>query len=146
MSLLPHLSYGPRSDLAGPGLADGTAGAGRPFTLTARDQWGNLRGVGGDSWLVSLGAGIDYNTVGTVTDNGDGSYAFLFTLNRAASYTLRASVRNTMAPPRSFVVRAGATNAFRSELTMIAGHATAGVEKRFQVLLLIIFNIIIFFK
>ncbi len=40
------------SDVAGPGIVAATAGVAANFVITARDVFGNFRGVTGDDWKV----------------------------------------------------------------------------------------------
>jgi hypothetical protein len=64
----------------GGGLSSGTAGIASTFTIRARDANDNLRGVGGDSFSVSVFNSVAQFVVqGVVEDNNDGTYKVTYT-------------------------------------------------------------------
>jgi hypothetical protein len=67
-------------------LSIATAGLQAVFTITAKDLYRNLRGVGGESFKVRL-TGVD-STAGVVTDRGDGLYIVSYTATKSGTYDI----------------------------------------------------------
>jgi len=67
-------------------LSIATAGLQAVFTITAKDLYRNLRGVGGESFKVRL-TGVD-STAGVVTDRGDGMYVVSYTATKSGTYDI----------------------------------------------------------
>lgn len=71
------------------------AGSASTVTLTAKDASGNKETSGGLTVVFGLGSGVGQGTFGTVTDNGDGTYAAAFTGTIAGSNTITATINGT---------------------------------------------------
>jgi len=67
-------------------LSIATAGLQAVFTITAKDLYKNLRGVGGENFKVRL-TGVD-STAGVVTDRGDGLYVVSYTATKSGTYDI----------------------------------------------------------
>jgi adhesin/invasin len=75
--------------VAPPSIANaGTA----TITLTAKDASGNQLDTGGSLVDFALGTGAGQGTIGTVTDNGDGTYTATFTATVVGSNTITATL------------------------------------------------------
>ena len=68
-------------------ISVGTAGVEGTFTLNARDQFMNPRSVGGDAFTVEVVGPTLGET--SVSDNGDGTYAASYKVQRKGRYQLR---------------------------------------------------------
>ncbi|EKX37277.1 hypothetical protein GUITHDRAFT_78254, partial [Guillardia theta CCMP2712] len=62
-----------------------TAGVQAEFSITAKDLYGNLKGQGGDTFLVRF-TGVD-SASGVVDDRQDGTYRVLYTLTQSGTYS-----------------------------------------------------------
>mmetsp|Transcript_34887 Transcript_34887/g.82189 ORF Transcript_34887/g.82189 Transcript_34887/m.82189 type:complete len:5981 (-) Transcript_34887:63-18005(-) len=74
---------------SGHSLELSTAGLQAEFTITAKDLYGNLRGVGGDNFRVRL-TGVD-STSGLVQDLSDvqpGTYRVVYTVTKSGTYDI----------------------------------------------------------
>eukprot|EP00290_Baffinella_frigidus_P000367 CAMPEP_0180183136 /NCGR_PEP_ID=MMETSP0986-20121125/41047_1 /TAXON_ID=697907 /ORGANISM="non described non described, Strain CCMP2293" /LENGTH=821 /DNA_ID=CAMNT_0022136569 /DNA_START=159 /DNA_END=2622 /DNA_ORIENTATION=+ len=74
---------------AGHSLELSTAGLQAEFTITAKDLYGNLRGVGGDNFKVRL-TGVD-STSGLVQDMSEtipGTYRVVYTATKSGTYDI----------------------------------------------------------
>ena len=74
---------------AGHSLELSTAGLQAEFTITAKDLYGNIRGVGGDNFKVRL-TGVD-STSGLVQDLSDtnpGTYRVVYTATKSGTYDI----------------------------------------------------------
>ena len=121
-----------------------TVGQPASFAVTARDSYGNARGVGGDAFFFAVVdvAGVADAPAVALTDHGDGSYTGVWTPAVAAStYEIRVMLRGThvSGSPMSDVEAApassvGAFAAAESSADGAGKHvATAGRIARFTV-------------
>jgi len=79
----------------GPGLVDGTAGAPSHFTIEARDATGARRTSGGDRFFVYVSGPENTRIYGEVRDNGDGTYAALYTPPLPGAYAIAVHLEQT---------------------------------------------------
>ena len=72
----------------GHGMSDAVAGVVSSFTIQAKDTYGNLRLVGGDTFDVLLTNKVDSNTQyrGIVEDQGNSSYIVTYTILQVGHY------------------------------------------------------------
>src|SRR5262249_24084144 len=73
-----------------------TSGANTTATLHAKDQYGNSLTTGGATVVFSLAGGTSTATVGSTTDNGDGTYSATLTgLVAGSASTVHATLNGT---------------------------------------------------
>jgi len=81
----------------GPGLAEGTVGQVRWFTIEARDVWGNRKTKGGDNFRVVLTLKpkplLAPFYFGEIEDRYDGTHRVTFMLTRASKYAVEIAYR-----------------------------------------------------
>ncbi len=86
-------------------------GATSTVTLTARDAFGNPETTGGLVVAFGLGGGTGGGSFGTVTDNGNGTYAATFTAGAIGTNTVTATIGGqavTATAPRVTVLQESA--------------------------------------
>jgi hypothetical protein len=54
------VTYAPMCTASGTGLEETYTDSLASFSILARDRYGNLRGIGGDNWTISINKGSNY--------------------------------------------------------------------------------------
>jgi hypothetical protein len=127
---------------SGGSLSIATAGVQAAFTVTTRDRFNNLRGVGGDSFTAKL-VGSKGNAFGLIQDSYDGTYRILYTAVLSGSYQLSVIVssQHVIGSPYSVVVMPATRSLQNSPSTGISlTLATAGVTANVIITLKDAFN------
>lgn len=83
-------THPPKCVASGSGLENPTAGAPATFVITARDEFGNQRAVGGDPFEVHLKGPI--TSRGVVDDRGDGTYLVTFKSTQGGKHAVYVRV------------------------------------------------------
>lgn len=133
-SALPSVAVtpGPLSTATSPvTLSSGTIASGTSGTLRlqAKDAAGNNLGTGGLSVVFLVSGGSSTGTVGSASDNGDGTYTALFTgILAGTGASIGASINGvpvTSTPPVLTVIP-GAVSVVQSVVTVSVGNILAG--------------------
>ena len=119
-------------DIYGLSLTLSTAGVSSSFVIVARDTFGNLRGVGGDEFVVQASDGRT-SIYGEVTDLGTGTYSVQYYPEVSASYQVKVNMGSDMKHFTLFVHPGAPSPA----LTLLSGGslsiATAGYAATFTI-------------
>jgi hypothetical protein len=118
---------------SGGSLSIATAGVQAAFTVTTRDRFNNLRGVGGDSFSAKL-VGSNGNAFGLIQDRYDGSYRILYTAVVSGTYQLSiiVSSQHVIGSPYNVVVMPASRSLQNSpssgmSLTLVTAGVTGNV-------------------
>lgn len=87
-TLTPGVTVAGQSTAAGAGLLSAEIAVVSTFTVTARDQYGNARGVSGNDFCTSEFKSQGVTTPSQVQDNGDGTWTVTYTPGSGGLYTL----------------------------------------------------------
>jgi YVTN family beta-propeller protein len=113
-------------------VSSGTVLSGSAVTLTlrAKDQAGNNLVAGGATVVFGFSGGTSTGTIGTVIDNGNGTYAAPFTGTAAGSATtITATINGTPVATTlpTITVTVGAISAATSMVTVSSGTVVSGL-------------------
>ncbi len=118
-------------------LNTATAGLTSTFTVSARDTYGNVKSLGGDSLRVTLsGAG---SASGVVVDNSDGTYLVTYVTSRTGTYDMTVMLGPSQVATSPFrIITQPARRHFQSSVARGASLtlATAGVAGTFTITVL----------
>ena len=83
--VLPASTSAAHCVVYGDGLENAQVAAVNEFVIVARDQWDDVRGIGGDSWIVNAAGPVQ---LGDIVDHGNGTYTVSYTVDTEdASFT-----------------------------------------------------------
>jgi hypothetical protein len=129
---VPGLTDLDASDVYGTHLTVSTAGLRSSFVIVARDRFGNLRGRGGDEFLVQASDGR-VSILGEVRDMGAGSYVVDYQPQVVGSYHLKIYMGST-SKLFSLLVHPGVASAHHTAVSGVAlSIATAGYSATFTI-------------
>ncbi len=105
------------------------SGTGATLTLQAKDQFGNNLATGGATVVFTSSGGTSTGTIGSTTDNGNGTYTAPFTgLTAGTAMTIGATINGTPVATTlpTITVTAGAISPLTSVVTTSSGTVTSG--------------------
>lgn len=118
---------------SGGSLSIATAGVQAAFTVTTRDRFNNLRGIGGDSFSAKL-LGSKGNAFGLIQDRYDGTYRILYTAVVSGTYQLNiiVSSQHVIGSPYNVIVMPATRSLLNSpssgaSLTLVTAGVTGNV-------------------
>ena len=99
-------TWGPECVASGKGISQTYTDDEASFIITAKDRYGNLRQVGGDSFESKLkdnASGVEAGT--TITDLGNGNYNVSYILSASGEYFLHVTLSNLDISGSPFLVQ-----------------------------------------
>jgi len=129
VAVVPAAAHGPSSFAKGRGLTRATVatpGKEGEFVVTARDRFKNVCVDGGAALTVALSG--PESITGEVKDNGDGTYACAYDIEKAGDYKMDVQIggEHVAKSPFTVVARPGATHVANTEVVASNKAADAG--------------------